>query len=333
MAKLFDSGFALVIGVGSDLPVTVTDAKAIHAHLTDPDFCAYPPANVTLLIEQEARRYGVLAALDVLAARASVHPDATVIVYFSGHGVEHPAPYLITHGYDLGDLDGTTIHADIFTEKLRAIQSKKLLVLLDCCHAGAQGEAKAPMAKTPIPLTQSAINELSKSSGRVIIASSRKDEKSWTGNPYSQFTVALLEGLAGYGAFEEDGYARVLDMAMWANRVVPLRTSDTQHPILKISNLQDNFAVSYYAGGADQPKSLPFSSPKPSLGSGSTAERFDEQERATWRRMLGHRRTALLLIQERISQFIEYERVPLQYILNERTTQEQIAELEAKLRL
>lgn len=328
MAKLYESGFALVVGVGSDLPVTVTDAKALYAHLRNPAYCAYPPGNVTLLTEEQATRDKVLAALDNLAAKANAHPDATAIVYFSGHGIEKPAPYLITHGYDLRNLDSTAIHTDIFTEKLRAIQSKKLLVLLDCCHAGAQGEAKAPMAKTPMPLSDSAIAELGKSSGRVIIASSRKDEKSLTGNPYSKFTVALLEGLAGYGAFENDSYARVLDIAMWAGRVVPARTSDKQHPIVKVSNLADNFAVSYYAGGDDKPKSLPFS-PKAEV----VGDSFDEKQRATWHAMLGHRRTALLLIQERISEFIEYQTVPLQYVLNERKTQEQIADLEAKLGL
>lgn len=328
MAKLYDSGFAVVVGVGADLPVTVTDAKIIHEHLTDPGFCAYPPGNVTLLTEQQATRANVLAALDDLAAKANAHPDATAIVYFSGHGIEKPAPYLITNGFDWDAMDDTAIHADAFTEKLRAIQSDKLLVLLDCCHAGAQGDVKTPMAKTPIPLSDSVIAEFSKSSGRVIIASSRKDEKSWTGDPYSKFTVGLLEGLTGYGAFEKDGYARVLDVAMWTNRVVPARTSDKQHPILKVSNLKDNFAVGYYAGGDEQPKSLPFS---PRIQ--GTPNSFDERQLATWRRMLEHRRTALLLIQERISEFVEYQEVPLQYILNERKTEEQIADLESKLGL
>ena len=90
----------------------------------------------------------------------------------------------------------------------------------------------------------------------MVISSSRKDEVSWTGKPYSAFTAALLEGLAGYGAFERDGYARVLDLAMYAGRMVPERTGDKQHPILKISNLEDNFALAYYAAGAADPKAL-----------------------------------------------------------------------------
>ena len=99
-----------------------------------------------------------------------------------------------------------------FTQHLQAIQAQKLLVILDCCHAGGQAEAKGAI-KSPLP--PSAIAQFGSSSGRVILASSRKDEVSWTGQPYSVFTAVLLEAMAGYGAFEQDGYARILDLAMW----------------------------------------------------------------------------------------------------------------------
>ena len=54
---------------------------------------------------------------------------------------------------------------------------------------------------------------------------------------------ALLEGLAGYGAFERDGYARVLDLAMYVGRMVPNRTGDKQHPIFKASAMEEDFPV------------------------------------------------------------------------------------------
>ena len=95
------------------------------------------------------------------------------------------------------------------------------------------------------PLPSSVTEQLGSSSGRVVLASSRRDEVSWTGTPYSVFTAALLEGLAGYGAFEQDGYARVLDLTLWVGRKVPERTGDKQHPIVKVSNLADNFAVAW----------------------------------------------------------------------------------------
>jgi hypothetical protein len=177
MSANFTQGYAVIVGVGADLPVTIDDATAIADLLQDSTRCAYPVNQIRLLTGENARRANVLSALEWLAKAAG--PDATAIVYFSGHGIEDPDYHLLTFGYDLTDLPNTTISGVEFTECLRVIQAKKLLVLLDCCHAGGQAEAKG-LVKSPLPL--SIIGELGSSSGRIIVASSRKSELSWTGN-------------------------------------------------------------------------------------------------------------------------------------------------------
>jgi hypothetical protein len=91
----------------------------------------------------------------------------------------------------------------------------------------------------------------------VLIASSQEDELSFGGKPYSTFTLALIEALAGEGVAKEDGYVRVADVALHARQVVPGRTKDRQHPILHFEHA-DNFVLAYYAGGDAQPKGLPF---------------------------------------------------------------------------
>jgi hypothetical protein len=325
MFERFVRGYAVVVGVGADLPVTVEDATAVAELLRDPGRCAYPAEQVRLLTGREANREGVLAALDWLARAAGA--EATALVYFSGHGLETPAYYLMPFGTDPADLDNTGIAGGEFTERLRAIRAKKLLVLLDCCHAGGQAEAKGlPGVKSPLPPETTA--ELERGSGRVVIASSRRDEVSWTGRPYSVFTAALLEGLAGYGAFERDGYARVLDVALYVGRMVPNRTDDQQHPIVKVANLEDNYPVAYYAAGEEEPKELEWARGRPESQAAPEAA-----QTATWRRMLANRREALLLIQERMSEYVEYQEIPLQLVKNKRGTEEQIAELERKLGL
>jgi uncharacterized caspase-like protein len=326
MPETFVQGHAVVVGVGADLPVTVDDATAIADLLRDPGRCAFPAGQVHLLTGEQATAAHILAALDALAE--STGPESTAIVYFSGHGLEVPDYYLMPYGYDLTDLPGTAIPGGLFTEKLRAIGAGKLTVLLDCCHAGGQAEAKGlPGVKSPLPPSVAA--ELERGSGRVVISSSRKDEVSWTGKPYSVFTAALLEGLAGYGAFERDGYARVLDLAMYAGRMVPERTGDKQHPILKVSNLEDNFAMAYYAAGAAEPKSLDWATASvPTISPGLEAAQV-----ATWRRMLANRREALMLMEERMSEFVEYQEIPLQLIRNKRRTEQQIGDLERRLGL
>ncbi|MEH2297154.1 hypothetical protein [Nostoc sp.] len=47
--QTFTNGYALLIGVGADLPVTVKDATAIRDILIDPSRAAYPPEQVKQL--------------------------------------------------------------------------------------------------------------------------------------------------------------------------------------------------------------------------------------------------------------------------------------------
>ncbi|MBN1261353.1 MAG: zinc ribbon domain-containing protein, partial [Anaerolineae bacterium] len=98
---------------------------------------------------------------------------------------------------------------------------------------------------------------LSAGRGRVLIASSREDELSYAGRPYSAFTLALVEALCGTGVAKQDGYVRVADLALYAREMVPQRTEQRQHPILHFEHA-DNFVLAYYAGGDTQPKALPF---------------------------------------------------------------------------
>ena len=258
----FDQGHALIVGVGADLPNTVDDASGLADLLRAPSRCAYPPGQVDLLTGERATREAVLAALDRLAQASSA--QSTVVVYFSGHGYHVAAStgeayYLMPYGYDVQRLYQTAISGAEFAERLQAIPAQKLLVLLDCCHAGGVGEAKAPglqLAKSPLP--PEAQRLLAEGSGRVLIASSQEDEKSYAGRPYSAFTLALIEALSGVGVAKQDGYVRVTDLALHAREVVPRRTQGKQHPILHFEQA-DNSVLAYYAGGERVSKGPPFS--------------------------------------------------------------------------
>ena len=322
MPETFDNGYAVVVGVGADLPVTVDDATAIAEQLTNPSRCAYPNDQVRLLTSNDANRSNILDRLDWLAEVTK--KEDTAIVYFSGHGMESPDYYLMPYGYDLNNLDNTAIQGKIFTAYLRAIKAKKLLVLLDCCHAGGQAEAKG-VIKSPLP--NSVIEQFKNSSGRVVLASSRKNEVSWTGKPYSVFTAAVLEGLSGYGSFEQDGYARVLDLAMWVGRKVPERTKEKQNPIIKVSNLEDNFALAWYAAGNKQPQ------PLPKLSTDFVSIASDLDKLASLQKRWKNYRENLMLIEERMSEYIDSIDIPLQLIKSKRRIEKQIADLEDEMGL
>jgi hypothetical protein len=330
-AGQFAQGHAVIIGVGADLPTTIQDATALADFLQQPDRCAYPDSQVGLLAGSGATRAGILSALDKLAQ--STTPDSTVIVYFSGHGyrVETPsrsaAFYLMAHGYDVHNLSETCISGKEFTARLRAIRSKKLLVLLDCCHAGGIAQPKAPMTlcKSPLPLQAEAV--LAEGSGRVVFASSRADEESYLGKSYSQFTIALLEALAGAGAAERDGYARVLDMALYVGRMVPNRTEDKQHPILKVSSLENNFALAYYAGGSKEPLPLPQVAQAQSQVVPTT---IGVELAQGYRQLLDKYRYNLLEIEMQMAEFIDQRAVPLDLIRAREEAIKKIEQLKSK---
>ncbi len=260
---IFQNAHALIIGVGADLPNTIDDANGLAAILRDEGRCAYPPSQIHQLTGPSATRAAILTALDALAQSCALHPASCILVYFSGHGYQvstsaSDAYFLLPYGYDVHRLKQTAISGAEFTAKLRAIPAQKLLVLLDCCHAGGVGDAKAPgleFAKSPLPPETLAL--LAEGKGRVLIASSKEDELSYAGKPYSAFTLALIESLSGVGVARQDGFVRVADVALHAREVVPGRTKGKQHPILHFEHA-DNFALAFYASGDTQPKGLPF---------------------------------------------------------------------------
>jgi hypothetical protein len=261
VSSIFTQGHALIIGVGDDLPNTVDDAVGLANVLKNPSHCAYPLNQVHLLTGPGATRNAVLSALDTLAK--STDSQSTVVVYFSGHGYRVTSSlgtsyYLMPYGYDVNRLHETTINGQTLTEKLQSIPAQKLVMLFDCCHAGGMRRIKAPgLQFTKSPLPPEAMRLLEGGSGRVLICSSKENEVSFAGNPYSAFTLALIEALCGIGVAEEDGYVRVSDVALHAREIVPGHTNGRQHPILHFEHA-DNFVLAYYAGGETQPKGLPF---------------------------------------------------------------------------
>jgi hypothetical protein len=271
--QVFSQGHAVIIGVGDDLPMTVTDATALAGVLTDPERCGYPAGQVTLLVGGAARakqrptRKNILAALDGLAERCRADPDSIAIVYYSGHGGFRPADevyYLLPEGYDEARFVETTITGTELAGKIAAIKARGVLLLLDCCDAGgltgAALVAKGGIRNAPLPPDLTALKGMT---GRALVASCQANELSWGGHPYSFFTAALLEGLAGYGARQRDGKAYFIDVLGWIGHEVPKRTSDRQHPILDFSQVPINFPLAFYSGGSPVPKKLDWAGPVP----------------------------------------------------------------------
>ncbi len=287
----FSQGHALLIGVGSaDLPMTVRDATALRDVLVNPRRAGYPREQVELLIGESATRQNIFEACDRLIECTSNNPDGTVIVYFSGHGVRlerdaEPTEYfLMPYDCNKEDIKGTAIFDLEFSAKIKRIKCRKLVVLLDCCHAGGITAIKQhgiKFIKSSIPPNLNSV--LNSGNGRVLIASSKENQVSYAPpeDSYSIFTACLLEALAGKAAKKQDGYCRILDVVSYLLEQVPMRTADyrygVQQPFVNlIKDLDENFPLCYYAGGDVEKKFL-------DSESGSTSSDSTTEKDAPWK--------------------------------------------------
>ncbi|RYZ09240.1 MAG: caspase family protein [Myxococcales bacterium] len=250
----FERGRALLVGVAgyaraSKLPESVlNDARDLATLLQSPARGGYLDANVELLLDQEATAARFRLGLQRLAEKT--RPDDTVVIFFSGHGLRradgHGAEaYLLPIDYDPRNLERTALSATELTRLLAAIQAKRLVVLLDACHAAGAAQLKTGAATATFKsgLDDKTYEALGRGSGRVVIASSRADEPSCVlpGMKNSLFTAYLLEALSGAAASDDEDFVRVLDVFHHISENVPLRA--TQHPVLKAQDVENNFPV------------------------------------------------------------------------------------------
>lgn len=251
----FAHGHALLIGVaryrhiGPHLPVVADDIAAVAAVLTDPARCGYRSNQVTRLLDQNATRDGIAAAVSTLAARAGPHD--TALIYFSGHGFHNPGgddqQYILPYDARVEDLGGTAIRGDQMTAMLRSVRAGRLLVIFDSCHSGGAVDPKTP---TDLKHGQSVdyYAGLAQGRGRVVMASSLPDEASLIlrGAVNSLFTTHLLAALRGAGPTLGDGYVRVFDLFRHVARHVPQQARQinlNQTPIFKATALDDDFPI------------------------------------------------------------------------------------------
>lgn len=247
-------GRALIIAIANyhyinPLPdIVLNDAQAMVHVLSSPEFCGYDQANITQLLDERATREAVLTSLANLSFDSE--PDDIVCVYFSGHGALTGGPdesSLLTVDCKLSNLADTSISATEFSDALNRIKAKRLLVILDACHAAGAGTLKSTdLTNAPLlGISEKTILRLAEGVGRALMASSRPNETSLImhGAQNSAFTEAMLEGLKGGADQNNEGLIRVFDLFDYVSRKVPITTRDAQHPIFKAAQLENNFPI------------------------------------------------------------------------------------------
>jgi len=145
---------ALVVGIGEfedrrlqRLKYTAKDAEDVYRYMISPKGGGFPKQNVTLLTNRQATRRAVEVSLDNLAARA--RPGDIVVIYISSHG----APLNDRENMNIVMYDTrpkprheiflSSLTDDKLSQTIRALETTRLLIVLDTCYSGA-AYAKVP---------------------------------------------------------------------------------------------------------------------------------------------------------------------------------------------
>ncbi|NES21754.1 MAG: hypothetical protein F6K41_23225 [Symploca sp. SIO3E6] len=268
MPNTLSHNYALLIGVGESaypqwsLPVTVKDTLALKSLLTDPNLCGYSDdeQHLRLLNDAIATKESILSNLNWLQQQAAADSEATVLVYYSGHGWLDNATgkyYLIPHDVEPFDIPNSALPADTFTEVLQQIPAQRLLVIIDSCHAAGMATAtsnvgakhlgdnsstkpdvcypnalpsnagkkhlKLPGNFLPTALPKELIDKLKQGTGRAVFTSSTGEQQSWIrpDDTMSIYTFHFLEALQGAGNQPGDQVVTVSNLMNYLGKTVP----------------------------------------------------------------------------------------------------------------
>ena len=177
----------------------------------------------SVLIDESAKSKQVIQSLDSIVATAQ--PEDTVILMYSGHGViGKRGLYIMTHESDLNELVDTAVNWETVAKKISEIRAKRILLLLNVCHAGA-------FNRSNLAIQKKIRSQLETKPGFTLIASSEALEES----------VELEDlGLSAFGfsvckAIEKHGIANSELLFNEISTVIG-RYTDRQHPVMLISN-------------------------------------------------------------------------------------------------
>lgn len=270
MPGTFSHGYALLIGVGEcanakwSLPVTVKDMQALRSVLIDPAMCGYPndDAHILLLHDASATKQGILDGLDWLAEKTASDDEATAIVFYSGHGGKNEKTdsyFLLPHDADPSDLESSILSGKMFSDCLRSVKAKRLLVFMDCCHAGGMACAKdeevidLPSDYSLEAMSKGLAEELKQGEGRAVFSSSTNLQKSYImpDGKLSIYTHHLIEALYGAGNLPHDTVVSLSDLMNHLSKSVPQSAKKAwnkqQTPFFDISS--EIFPVALLCGG------------------------------------------------------------------------------------
>lgn len=231
------------------------DAEALARVLGDPMIGGF---DVTTLLD--AASYEVSEAVEDFFADRS--PDDLLLMHFSCHGVKDEGGelYFATSNTKLRRLGATAVAAEFVNRRMNRSRSRRIVLLLDCCYAGAFERGMTARAGTTMN-----IEEQFGGRGRAVITASSSMEYAFEGDRLtdahelapSVFTSALVEGLdTGEADRDQDGQVSLDELYDYVYDKVRVVTPN-QTPGKWTFGVQGDIYVARRARPVTQPVPLP----------------------------------------------------------------------------
>lgn len=234
---------AVIVGVADyhhmpALRYTDDDAYRMYAFLKSPEGGALEDDQIRILIDEDATKKGILAAMmDVFHGAG---PDDLVLLYFSGHGLE--GSFL---PFDFDGLRNQLLHEEI-QDILSQSSAGFKLCIADACHSGSLVAQKGPGSDgsgfgAPTPTTATLHG------GSALLMSSRSNETSLESSGLRQgvFTHYLMRGWKGEADLNGDHAVSLRELYLYLHEEVRRYTNHRQSPIIKGHALDELILTMY----------------------------------------------------------------------------------------
>ena len=231
------------------------DAEELARVLRDPEIGGF---EVRTVLNQPAH----VANLAVEEFFAERRPDDLLVLHFSGHGVKDDSGelYFATADTKLRRLGSTTVSAGFVNRQMSRSRSRRVVLLLDCCYAGAFERGMAPKADQAVH-----VEDQFGGRGRAVITASGAMEYAFEDAELtatselrpSVLTRAVVEGLeSGDADRDQDGFVGLDELYDYIyDRVHEVTPNQT--PGKWTFGIQGELHIARRRGSATRPAALP----------------------------------------------------------------------------
>ena len=253
----FQRSLAIIIGINNyqhgikSLETAKYDAEELAKILSDKN--RQDSYEVTLITDDtniKPTRENILNFLTKTLIEKKLTQSDRLLFYFAGHGIartnendqeyEGPQGFLVPSDAHYNELDSLIPMREVY-QSLAKLKCRHLLVILDCCFAGAFRWASTFRSHyTPRKITKAHYQRFTKFHAWQVITSSAYNQealdfvdnrgKDKTDDKHSPFAQALFQGLKGEADLDNDGVIVAPELYLYTRKYVEENSQEKQTP-------------------------------------------------------------------------------------------------------